>query len=277
MTLSRYGALVLVGTLATVGCKGEMDSTGTAAPAPRFDEITAEQWARLADARIFFAHQSVGGNVLEGVTDILRERPDIRLNIVEIKDSLPADVPGLYHANVGRNGEPSTKLAEFSQIVDADTAADIALLKYCYADFRHGTDARQLFAEYEQRVSELRAKNPDVKIVHRTVPLVSDAGTLRHLAAVVRKKPPAREVNLIRHEFNELMRAAYQGKEPFFDLARLEATDAQGNAVTVRFKGQTIPVLNTAWTYDGGHLNETARRRIAEAFLAQLVSIYEAS
>lgn len=254
-----------------------MNATLTDEPMPAFEQITPDQWARLASARIFFAHQSVGGNLLEGIADILRERGDIRLNVAEIQDGAQMQGPGLYHANVGRNGEPSTKVQAFTEIVDAADTSDVALLKYCYADFRHGTDADQLFDEYRKTVARIRAQNPGLTIVHVTVPLVTDAGTLRHLAAVARGKPPAREVNLIRHRYNQLMRQAYFGKEPVFDLARLESTNVDGSPVTVRYKGQRIPVLAAAWTFDGGHLNEAGRRQIAKAFLATLATAYDAA
>jgi hypothetical protein len=252
-----------------------MDATAAYSSTPTFEQITTEQWSRLASAKIFFAHQSVGGNLLEGVQDVLRERADIPLRVMEISDPSEMTAPGLYHANVGKNGEPATKLQAFAHMVEGAGDSDVALLKYCYADFRHGTDATQLFDEYRRKVEQIRAQRPDLAIVHVTVPLVTDAGTLRHIAAVVRRKPPAREVNLIRHQFNELLRATYAGKEPLFDLARLEATDAAGNAVRVRYKGQSVPVLAAAWTFDGGHLNEVARRRMAQAFLASLATVYD--
>lgn len=275
MRFPRTGALALACAAAVAGCRGEMNATLTDTPILTFDQITPDQWGRLANTRVFFAHQSVGGNLLDGIADILRERSDIGLNIVEIKNKTQVNGPAFYHAVVGRNGEPSTKLRAFNEMVAEVGDSGIALLKYCYADFSHGTDATQLFEEYRQTVASIRAQHPRLQIVHVTVPLVTDAGTLRHFAAVVRSKPPAREVNFIRHQYNELMRRTYQGKEPIFDLARLESTNVDGNPVGFRYKGERVQALAPAWTTDGGHLNETARRRIAKAFLVTLVTIYD--
>jgi lysophospholipase L1-like esterase len=80
-------------------------------------------------------------------------------------------------------------------------------------------------------------------------------------------------VNLIRHQYNELLRSTYVGKEPVFDLARLESTNADGTTETVRYEGQRVPVLATAWTSDGGHLNEAGRQRMAKALLTTLVGV----
>lgn len=275
MRIPRTGALVLACAATVAGCRGEMNATLTDRPTLTFEQITPAQWERLANSRILFAHQSVGGNVLDGVADILRERSDIGLNVVEIKNKAQVNGPAFYHAVVGRNGEPSSKLNAFNELVSEVGDSGIALLKYCYADFSHGTDANQLFEEYRHTVASIRARHPRLQIVHVTVPLVTDAGTLRHFAAVVRSKPPARDVNFIRHQYNELMRRTYQGKEPIFDLARLESTNVDGTPIGFRYKGQRVDALAPAWTTDGGHLNEAARRQFAKTLLVTLASVYD--
>jgi hypothetical protein len=267
--------MVLSSAIIVAGCQGEMNATVMDKGALEFEQISAEQWSRLANAQIFFGHQSVGGNLLEGINDVLREHPDIRLNIVQIDDAAQVNGPGLYHAHVGRNGEPSSKLAAFHNLVGAAGDSGIALLKYCYVDVTPESNAQELFDEYRQRIELIRSQHPDVKIVHVTLPLLTDAGTLRHWAAVVRKLPSGRQVNLIRQEYNELLRRTYAGKEPIFDLARLESTAQDGSPVTVRYKGQRVPVLADVWTYDGGHLNEAGRQQMAKAFLATLANVYD--
>jgi hypothetical protein len=255
------------------GCRGEIKATVTDKPEIMFERITPAQWERLAAQRIFFAHQSVGDNLLDGVRDIMRQNAGIRLNLVQISEPDEVNGPAFYHSLVGRNGEPSSKLEEFSKTVSGVGASGIALLKYCYVDVKHGTDARALFDEYRRKVAAISRQYPGLTIVHVTLPLVTDAGTLRHLAAVARRKPPAREVNLIRHQYNELLRSTYVGKEPVFDLAGLESTNADGSSEAVRYRGQRVPVLAATWTSDGGHLNEVGRQRMAKALLTTLVGV----
>jgi hypothetical protein len=250
-----------------------MNATVTDKSELKFDQITPAQWERLANQRIFFAHQSVGGNLLDGVRDVMREHGAIRLNIVEVSGPSQMNGPAFYHALVGRNGEPSSKLQAFDEFVRRTDGSGIAFLKYCYVDVQHGSNAQALFEDYRRTVDALRQQFPGLILVHVTLPLVTDAGTLRHLAAVARGKPPARAVNLIRHQYNELLRKAYVGEQPVFDLARLESTNADGSRAEVRYQGQRVPVLAPAWTYDGGHLNEVARQRMSKALLSTLASL----
>src|SRR4051794_26799197 len=67
--------------------------------------------------RIFFAHQSVGANILAGVRELAREA-GVR---VRIDDTY-----------VERNGEPLRKLANFEAALGAGSRYDVALVKFCY-------------------------------------------------------------------------------------------------------------------------------------------------
>jgi hypothetical protein len=266
-------ALLCAATAAACSNAATEETTGPEMPV--FEQVTAEQWAALGAQRIFFGHQSVGENLIDGMRDVLAENPQIKLPILEVSQGAQMAEPGLYHSRIGENGKPSSKLAAFREIVTTSNGGiGTALLKYCYVDVTRNTDPDALFAEYQQAVDALRASQPDLVIVHMTLPLRTDIGTLRYVAAVVRGKNTGREVNLIRHRYNELMRKTYGGKEPIFDIARLEATEEDGSPVQVRYKGAMVPVLAPVWTYDGGHLNEAGRKRMAKAFLAMLANIY---
>lgn len=271
MKLPRASALVLC-AVAAAACRGGESATTMEQPVLTFDQVTADQWNRLAGQRIFFGHQSVGSNILDGIRDIMASNSNVRLNIVDASNVSDMTAPGFYHAPVGKNGEPATKLADFRRRVPAVADSGIALMKYCYVDVALNTDAKKLFEEYRQNVDAIRAENPNLTIVHMTLPLLTDAGTLRHVAAIARGKPTGRQLNLIRHQYNELLRTTYGSREPLFDLASLEATQSNGEMKLVSYKGARFPALAQEWTYDGGHLNEAGRRRIAEAFLATLVS-----
>jgi hypothetical protein len=245
---------------------------------PTFEQVSAAEWQRLAGRTLFFAHQSVGVNLLDGVADLLQEHPDVGLRVVEVADASLVRGPGLFHRRVGQNGKPETKLAEFGAIATdafADPASGgVAMLKFCYADVKGHTDPVALFEAYRRSVGELEAARPGVTIVHVTMPLWKDTGFIDHWGTVaLGKATPIRALNAARHRFNELLRQAYRGNAPFFDLAALESVRPDGSVSSVRHDGIRVPSLADEWTHDGGHLNEQARRRIAGYFLATLAKL----
>ena len=79
--------------------------------------------------------------------------------------------------------------------------------------------------------------------------------------------------NARREAYNALLRQAYQGREPVFDLARVESTRPGGGAVTASWDGRPVAALAPELTDDGGHLNAEGRRRAARALLDVLAAI----
>ncbi len=266
-------AAFLVLTL-LLGCGGEMHEQ-TTPPFLTLGSVTTAEWQRLASRRIFFGHQSVGGNVIDGVQELLRANPQIPLRIVQTADPAQMREPAIYHALIGKNEEPATKLSEFKRIVSAGVVdSGIAMLKFCYIDVSAETDPLALFAEYRRTVDSLRAAHPGLTIVHITLPLQIDPGTLFHWRTVMwGKVTPYRTLNGIRARYNSQLRATYGGHEPMFDLARLESTLSDGRIRSASYHGAPVPSLAAEWTTDGGHLNEAGRRRIAEAFLVMLAQL----
>jgi hypothetical protein len=260
------------------GCRGDVANHAIELPKGSLAEVTADEWQRLAGRRLFFAHQSVGANMLDGVQAVLKANPSIPLRVVEVADASAIQGTGLFHKRVGTNGKPSTKLAEFSEMTTAAfagaDAAGIAMLKFCYADVKGHTDPVALFEEYRRGVDALRAARPGVTIVHVTMPLWVDTGLIDHWGTIVLgKATPIRTLNAARHRFNELLREGYRGREPFFDLAALESVAPNGSVADARYDGGRVPSLAREWTTDGGHLNDAARRRIAELFLVTLAKL----
>lgn len=277
MTHGRALAMALLSAVSVGACGDEMNGSMVNTAEPMLDQITSRQWERLAEERIFFGHQSVGENLMAGVQEILAERPEIRLRVIETAEPSEMQGPGFYHAPVGRNGEPASKLTAFDGVVNSSIGeSGTALLKYCYVDVDLNTDPNVLFEDYRRSMASLKARHPRLTVMHLTLPLQADAGTLRHVAAVVRGLPTGRQLNLIRYRYNELVRQTYGGKEPIFDLARFESIRPDGGMALVRHGRSRVPVLASAWTYDGGHLNEAGRRELAAAFLATLAGIYGA-
>lgn len=231
----------------------------------------------LAGRRVLFGHQSVGGNILDGLRVLLR-RSGRELPIVEPP---PADGAArfdgaesgvLVHAKVGRNADPQSKLDAFRELADAVPQVDVALMKLCYVDFDERTDADALFTSYHDTLTDLARRHPSTAFVAVTAPLrqtPSGPGVL--VRALLGRPNRGKRENLIRHRFNERIRRAYPGTR-LFDLAALEATRPDGRRESFRYQGQPGEGLTSAYTDDGGHLNEAGREIAARAFVRSLAA-----
>ena len=267
--------LVLAAASVTATCGTESRVAGEVdrpEAARGFESVTTGQWDALTNRRIFFGHQSVGGNIVDGIQAVLHEHPEIPLKVEEAEEFTPEVPPGLYHARIGVNGTPMSKVDAFDRIT-AEGPFDLASLKFCYLDVSGDTDPDALFAEYQRRMDELRARDPSLVLIHMTMPLTTVEGRMRALAAKVLGRTTDRDLNAIRNRYNALLRSAYAGREPVFDLAEQESTLPDGSRSAFRRAGSDVYVLHAGYTVDGGHLNEVARRRVAEAFLAFLADL----
>lgn len=237
---------------------------------PSIRNVTAIEWHHLSQKKIYFGHQSVGFNIIDGIKDIMTCNPQIKLNIIETTNPVNLDSPALAHAPVGKNMNPNSKCDAFAELMNNGfgNKTDIAFLKFCYIDFASGTNVEELFKTYESIMSFLRTKYPQVVFIHVTVPLTTPQRGLKALIKKTIGKPVAGyEENIRREEFNEKMRKHYSGKEPVFDLALIESTTETGNRVTFSYKGDTGYSLAPEYTNDGGHLNERGRKIVAEQLL----------
>lgn len=227
---------------------------------------------RIAGQRIYFAHQSVGANILDGVRE-LAQAEGVALRIAEQPgaDAIPEGT--LAHFFVPENGAPLTKLRNFEAALGEGARVDVALLKFCYVDVDAQTDAKALFERYRGTIGRLRQKNPRTVFVHVTLPLTTEqTGPKAWVKRLMGRTPYGTVENLRREEYNALLRKAYAGREPVFDLARLESTAPDGHAVTVSWDGVTAPAMAREYTQDGGHLNEQGRLRVARELIRVLAS-----
>ncbi|MBN1817372.1 MAG: hypothetical protein JW828_08425 [Sedimentisphaerales bacterium] len=241
---------------------------------PRLENIPADVWKQLADRTIFFAHMSVGYNILDSVKDITAANPQIEITPAEVPQGKQIQGPVLAHAMLGHNAQPRAKIDSFREWMKkiAPSRPDIALMKFCYVDIRHDTDIEALFTEYRGLMEEVRAAYPDTVFMHATVPLCSGPvpvkKQIKEAVKTLIGKPATADDNRRREQFNDLLRKAYGGKEPLFDIAEAESTTSDNKRCYVRHKGQEVPMMVKAYTTDGGHLNEQGRRIAAEQLLS---------
>jgi|WetSurMetagenome_2_1015567.scaffolds.fasta_scaffold268659_2 hypothetical protein len=245
-----------------------------ASPAPAVDPAVRAGLEALSRRSVVFGHQSVGMNLLDGLQQ-LAAREGVPLRIVDVSAAPAAPPRTLAHLFVPENGKPATKLERFAQALEAIRAGgpDIALLKLCYVDFDPPIDVAALFARYQETFARLQAAHPGTRFVHVTAPLTTVQGGPRAWAKrLLGRTPYGLAENARRDEFNTLLRTAYEGRAPIFDLARTESTRPDGSRATATWNGRTFPVLVEAYTDDEGHLNQDGRLRAARELLAVLAA-----
>jgi len=238
-------------------------------------DVPDSAWTALASRRIFFGHQSVGANIMAGVADLLAAEPRLGLHVV----TDPAALGGggaFLHGTVGRNGDPGGKTDDFAARLDGPLAGrvDVAFHKYCYVDVTAGSDVPAVFDHYRRVMERLAAAHPGVVFVHVTTPLVTvPGGPVAALKRLLGRTPARAADDLARERFNELMRGAYAGREPLFDLAAIESTRPDGSREALDVGGHRAYALVPAYAADGSHLNEMGRRRVAGELLVFLARL----
>lgn len=240
------------------------------------DSVIKADLEVVARARILLGHQSVGRDVLAGVTSLAHDHA-VPLRIQAI-DALPPDAQaGLFHAQIGKNGDPDSKCEVFEQLLahPQRPAYDVAMMKLCYVDLGRGAryEAAGLLNRYAKAVDALESKRSDVQLVHVSMPLRADPpGRKAMLQRMLRLETAEDADNELRNAFNEGLRQRFAG-EPLFDLAQVESTRPDGARSAFKKNGRTVYTLAREYTSDGGHLNPEGARRAAAEFLHTIATV----
>ncbi|MCL2259590.1 MAG: SGNH/GDSL hydrolase family protein, partial [Cystobacterineae bacterium] len=235
--------------------------------------FSQEEKQSLNNKRIFFAHQSVGQNILDGLREIgspLPQRP------LHGDTSTAFENPGIVDSLVGENMQPLSKIEHFEKLLmdGVGEHADIAMLKLCYIDFDANTDIEALFQRYEESFQRLRTRFPRLVLVHVTSPLTTvERGAKSWLKKTLGKTLWGILENQKREAFNQKLRQTYAGREPVFDLALAESTYPDGMREFFEHEGTQIPALVAGMSDDGGHLNLAGRAQLASAFARFLAGL----
>jgi hypothetical protein len=272
-SLRSWCAVALAAT-AAAGCgSGAAPTAGGSLPA--LTTVSDSQWAALARTKIYFGHQSVGRNILAGVQEILEQNPQISLRIVESADPTGVVGPALVHTYLGNNGHPQVKAAEFESRLSHGLGGEggIVMYKYCFVDFDNGTDVLAVFDTYRQGIERIRAGHPEIRVVHITVPLATNGNAFKELVRRTLGRPTYGEINAKRNRYNQLLKESYEGRDPIFDLSRIESTHADGSREFFLSRGDTVYKLAPEWTDDGGHLNGEGRKVVGQQFLIFLATV----
>ena len=82
-----------------------------------FKSINDAQIKKLSAKRIYFGHQSVGFNIIDGIQDLLQTHTKTNLRIVETTKASDFNEPVLGHSTIGQNTDPGSKIDAFSKAI----------------------------------------------------------------------------------------------------------------------------------------------------------------
>jgi hypothetical protein len=276
-SLAKLLFLMSFPVILTAACKGGKMSDKVI-PLTTVTDISDSTWKKLSEKRIYFGHQSVGFNIVEGVKDAIKENPRIDLQILETSDQAMFEKPIFAHSRNGKNHDPKSKIDNFVFSMDhgIGNKADFAFFKFCFVDISANTDVKEVFAYYSEKMKELKYHYPKTTFIHATVPLTTvQGGTKAFIKKILGRTIDGYADNGKRNEFNDLLRKEYGEKAPIFDLAKLESVTLDGGYVTFTKEGKSFFAMNPEFTNDGGHLNETGRKFIARSLLITMARLIE--
>jgi|SaaInlV_110m_DNA_1040235.scaffolds.fasta_scaffold00317_15 hypothetical protein len=245
-----------------------------AEPTKKIADIPKSEWDKVLNQKIFFAHQSVGSNIIKGINELSEEYPWLKFNFTQSDKIENFNTPFFSHTNIGENTKPDTKTAEFKQILESDLLEkiDIAALKFCYVDFNKDTDVLKVFSRYKHAVESIRDKNPETIIIHFTVPLTTlQTGIKAWIKNIIGKPLGGFQSNIVRNQYNDFLIKEFSGKDKIFDVAKYESTLPNGQRSKYKDGDSTYYSLAYEYTDDGAHLNKKGRKYIAEKFLLFLL------
>lgn len=234
-------------------------------------QATAADLGAVTKARVFFAHQSVGGNIIEALPEVYRAMQSPPPAIITQGVKLPPLGSFIVHTEIGTNGDPLGKIAEFDRLLRDGLAekVDVAILKLCFVDFNAETDANTIFASYRTAMTSLEHAYPDVAFVYTTVPLMADRdlyGRLKALLGRGQEYDPSH--NAARERYNSLVRAEYGATGRLLDVAAVESA---GHRDALSYKlspsGEFL-AMDPNLTSDGGHLNSDGADLVARYWLS---------
>ena len=238
------------------------------------DSMLRADLGSVSSARVLFAHQSVGANILDGVRDLQSTLKSPPIRAVELGAEESADGSGvLLHARIGQNQFPASKCEDFRRVLgELRGRIDVALLKFCYVDFNHESDPGEIFSVYSRTLDDLKQAYPDIAFVHVTAPLRTvERGHGIWILESLGRRNRAKHANARRGEFNDLLMGRYS-RDPVFDLAGCMSTHPDGRRESFTMNGVRHEALVPAYTDDGGHLNALGRKHVAAEFIQAIAA-----
>ena len=264
----------LVGGLLLVDDKEEPVAANAVTGGVGTAEVSVADLQKVARTRVFFGHQSVGNNILDGVPAVF-SAAGVQPPSIEQRRDAPGGSGGfIVHSLIGENTKPLGKIKDFDAVLRGGLAqhVDVAVMKLCYVDITPSTDVDALFTAYRDTIAALEKDFPDVTFIKATVPLTTKPTNVERLKLWLKDNDGyGAAANATRERLNELIRKEYQGKH-LFDVAAVESTASDGSRVSGRHEDQPYFALADGYAADPGHLNADGSRRVATAWLTAVAN-----
>jgi len=227
---------------------------------------------QLADQKVYFGHQSVGYNILDGVQQWEDETGEDLSMVLSRDFASVKDIP-LVHFKIGTNGDPRGKVDDFVALVDQIPEEEQATVffKFCFADFNENTEVDDLFDYFREKMLYLKDNHPNINFLVSTVPAMAVQKGWRGLAKrILGRAPYGYLQNMKLFEFNQRILTEFNGVLPVFDLAGIEASRPDGSRETFRYRGSEHACMPSYYASDFGHLNDFGARMVSYNLLAFL-------
>jgi len=85
MSITKTSVLLLTTFIAIslISCDNGGEMPEKTVQFPSIKDVPTSKWENLSQKKIYFGHKSVGFNIIDGIKDVMKENPQIKLNIVE--------------------------------------------------------------------------------------------------------------------------------------------------------------------------------------------------
>ena len=234
---------------------------------------------QIAQFRFFFAHASVGANMVSGLAELHHINPDYyRLKPASAGATPPAttDSGTVYHFSRGNPGWKA-KVDTFTTYASNGwhhPKVDVVLNKFCYIDQDADVDY------YIRSMASLEAAHPDTVFVYMTIPLKATGRLENYMQKFFNLNTTDRSENYLRNVFNDNLRDWVRANNKIlFDVADIEAHDTHGSARTFKYDDRLCQALCESYTEDGGHLDGKSgvgRQQVAKGFYAVAAALLNA-
>jgi len=273
--------IVVVAAVMVVGLGGGLLLVGEDASPVAADRVTggvgasqvsAVDLQKVARTRVFFGHQSVGNNILDGVPAVFTAHGVQAPPIEQRRAAAETSGGFIAHSLIGENTKPLQKIQDFAAVLRGGMGqhVDVAVMKLCYVDITPSTDVDALFTAYRDTIAGLEKDFPGVTFVKATVPLTTRPGRVERLKLWLKSDDGyGGAANAVRERLNELIRKEYAGGN-LFDVAAVESTAPDGSRVSGHDDGRPFFAMFDGYAADPGHLNADGSQRAATAWLAAI-------
>lgn len=224
---------------------------------PAIPQATME---RIAQFKWYFAHASVGDDMMNGITALHSSDADRYRIQRQSDDGYPpsSTTSGFIYDYQRGNPDWSEKVQWFEQYASngwRNSKVNLCLNKFCWIDPYADTNV------YLQSMMDLEGRYPDTLFVYMTIPLTGDSGDSE---------------NDLRNTFNRTVRDFCASRNRvLYDVADIEAHDTNG-APQVYSTTNQLMYLGFAVSFGDWHLNAVGRPWVARGFYALGAALFAA-